>query len=182
MNTRPTSARALPLVTLRRLGAAALLSLAAAGCAGDEVPLPCPQIVVVKDAARQVRFIGDGRDLTDVAFEARIDGAGVACEYDDEAIEVDMLVRLEAVRGPAAETEAADVSYFVAVARLDQTILAREEFDSLVPLPGNQTRAAVQEEVSPRIPFHFQEDGANYRIYIGLALSEEELQYNKANR
>jgi len=179
---RPLRARLSLLPRLRRLTGAAVLALVAAGCASDEVPPPCPPIVVVKDAARQVRFIGEGRDLTDVVFEARIDGAGVACEYDDNAIEVDMRVRLEAVRGPAAETEAAEVTYFVAVARLDQTILAREEFDSVVPLPGNQTRAAMEEEVSPRIPVDFREDGANYRIYIGLALSEEELRYNKANR
>ncbi len=182
MNSRPKNARPSPLATLRRLTGAAVLMLVAAGCAGDEVPLPCPQIVVVKDAARQVHFVGEGRDLTDVVFEARIDGAGVACEYDDNIIEVDMRVRLEAVRGPAAAAEAAEVSYFVAVARLDQTILAREQFDSVVPLPGNKTRAAVEEEVSPRIPIDFQESGSNYRIYIGLALSEEELQYNKANR
>lgn len=182
MNFRPKTAHPSPVAALRRLGGAVVLTIVAAGCASDEAPPPCPQIVVVKDAARQVRFVGDGRDLTDVVFEARIDGAGVACEYDDNVIEVDMRVRLEAVRGPAAAEDLAKLSYFVAIARLDQTVLAHEEFDSTVPLPGNQTRAAVEEEVSPRIPIDFQETGNNYRIYIGLALSEEELQYNKANR
>ena len=142
MNFRPKSARPSPLATLRRLTGSAVLMLVAAGCAGDEVPLPCPQIVVVKDASRQVRFNGAGQDLTDVIFEAKIEGSGVACQYDDNVLEVDMRVRLEAARGPADDDERADLKYFVAVARNDLTILAREEFATQIPLPGNQTRAA----------------------------------------
>ena len=65
---------------IRRLGRnvwllALIGVLGLAACSSDdEVYRPCPRIVVVKDAQNQVRFVGPGRDLTDVAFEARIDG------------------------------------------------------------------------------------------------------------
>ena len=137
---------------------------------------------VVKDAQNQTSFVGGGRDLTDVAFEARIDGSGIACEYDDAEIEVEMEVRLEVTRGPAAPVEGANLRYFVAVARTDRTILAREEFGVLVEMPGNRTRVMALDEVSPTIPLALDETGANYLIYLGLSLSDDELDYNRSNR
>ena len=59
---------------------------------------------------------------------------------------------------------------------------SREEFRSAIALPGNQTRAAIIEEVAPRIPLGTNENGSNYRIFLGLALSEDELEYNRNNR
>ncbi len=165
------------------LAAAGFALAGLVGCSGSGgPPPPCPTIVVVNDAARQVKFHGTGRDLTDVLFEARIEGSGITCEYDDGVIEVDMLVRLEAVRGPADREQRADLTYFVAIARSDQLIVAREEFRSAIALPGNQTRAAIVEEVAPRIPLGANENGSNYRIFLGLALSEDELEYNRNNR
>ena len=163
-----TAPKACGLVALAFVGLAACSS-------DDEVYNPCPRIVVVKDAQTQVRFIGDGRDLTDVAFEARIDGNGIACEYDDAEIEVEMQVRLEVARGPAAPREGADVSYFVAVARSDRAILAREEFGLSLDMPGNNTRVVALDDVSPTIPLRAGETGADYLIYLGLSLSDDEL-------
>src|SRR3546814_4241867 len=40
-----------------------------AGCAGEPETRPCPQAVVLNDGSRQVKFNGQGRDLTDVLFE-----------------------------------------------------------------------------------------------------------------
>ena len=102
--------------------------------------------------------------------------------YDEAQIEVEMQVRLEVARGPAAPTEGANLSYFVAVARTDRTILAREEFGISLEMPGNNTRVVALDDVSPVIPLGAGETGANYLIYIGLSLSDEELAYNRANR
>jgi len=167
-----------------KTSAAILLPLFLWACSGDdEAALPCPRIVVVQDAAKQVKFDGPGRDLTDVVFEARIDGTGIECDYDDEALEVEMQVRVEAARGPAAKSEQADISYFVAIARRsDQSVVARESFGMTIPLKGNQTRMAAVEDLTPRIPLKGEETGATYRIYVGLELNPEEIEYNRANR
>jgi hypothetical protein len=36
--------------------------------------------------------------------------------------------------------------------------------------------------VAPRIPLQAEESAADYRIYVGLRLTPDELQYNQENR
>ncbi len=164
--------------------AAAFASVALlAACAGDDVPPgPCPDVVLLSDASKQVKFNGQGRDLTDVLFEAEIEPALVACEYDENVLDVDLQVRVVASRGPANSDRLANINYFVAVARADQTVLAREAFDIAIPFPGNRTRVSGLEEIGQIIPLAPGETGSNYRIYLGFDLTPEELQFNRANR
>lgn len=162
------------------LAAAALTLLAA--CATDEAPRPCPEVVVLTDAAKQVKFSGQGRDLTDVLFEAEVEPARLVCEYDDAEVDVDLQVRVVASRGPANADRLANIRYFVAVARTSQAVLARESFDIAIPFPGNRTRVSGLEEIGQIIPLASGEDGSDYRIYVGLELTPEELRYNRANR
>jgi hypothetical protein len=91
-------------------------------------------------------------------------------------------VRILTVDGPANREHVANFAYFVAVATRDQRIVAREEFDVAVPFEGNRTRVFAVEEVSPRIPLRPGQTGADYVIYVGLALTPGEFQYNRENR
>jgi len=145
-------------------------------------PPPCPTVATVDDAATLTRFVGSDRDLTDVAFEAEIGEMKGSCGYDEDEIDVDLTVEFIASRGPADTARRADFRYFVAIARRDQTILARKEFDSHIEFPGNQTRAGIVEELVQRIPIQPGESGRNYVIYVGFALSPEELEFNRAQR
>ena len=161
------------------------LGLAACGTFGDDTPPgPCPQAVIVQDASRQVKFQGSGRDLTDVLFETRLDGAPqLICDYDDDAIEATMRVRFFVARGPADQQRQARIDYFVAIARQpDLRVVAREQFSLAVPFEGNRTQVAVTEELEPRIPISSGQNGASYKVFVGLALSPAELEYNRANR
>jgi hypothetical protein len=173
---KPVDARRSPRLVLC-LGA--LLALSA--CAGEPETRPCPQTVVLNDASRQVKFNGPGRDLTDILFEASIAAGGVTCEYDENILDVDVQVQVIASRGPANSDRLANISYFVAVARSDQTVLARKSFDLAVPFPGNRTRIAAQEEIGQIITLEAGTHGGNYRIYVGFDLTPEELEYNRAN-
>jgi len=154
------------------------------GCSSsdDTADLICPEIEVVRLAARQVKFDGTGRDLTDVVFEAKLDATGVNCEYDEDAIEVLMLVRIETLLGPSNPARRADLQYFVAVATSEQEVLTRETFDLRVPFEGNRTLVQAEEELAPRIPLQGGESGQDFKIYVGLDLSQEEYDYNRANR
>lgn len=171
-------------MSLRNFALAALaLTLAACGMLEKpKPPAPCPRADIVDDAGKLTRFAGTGRDLTDVQFEAEIDGVSGSCVYDDDVIDVDLQLRIVASRGPADENRRADFRYFVAVARTDQTIIAREEFDSYIEFPGNQTRAGIVEELAQHIPIQPDEPGTNFVIYVGFALSPEELEFNRAQR
>ncbi len=169
----------------RRPAAVAALALGLAACTGDDAPPPpCPQAEPVADAARLVAFRGEGRDLTDMRFRARIEGVSVTCDYepDDEEIEADLRVAFSAERGPAIAAETIAFTYFVAVTTREQRILAREEFDLRLPLEGNRTRVAAVDELTPRIPLGEDRTGADYRLYVGFALSPEQVEYNRRNR
>jgi hypothetical protein len=165
------------------LAAALALLMLLAACSGSDGPrLPCPQLLSVRDADRQTKFVGGGHDLTDVEFEAAIRDPLLACRYDDDAVESLLTVNLLAVRGPADEDRLIRLSYFVAISNQDKKILAREEFAVDVEFEGNQTRVLVTEEVEPRIPLQPGETGVDYQIFLGLRLTPEELAYNRENR
>ncbi len=55
----------------------------------QERPPPCPRAFPVADARALTRYTGQGRDLTDVIFEARIEDVALICDYDDGVIEPD---------------------------------------------------------------------------------------------
>ena len=167
---------------LRRLICACGLAVALAACAGEEVVPPCPQLQLLKDTDRLVKFVGEGRDLTDVEYEAALRAPFMSCEYDDDVVEALVIVNLVALRGPADEDRVAQIAYFVAIADQSREVVAREEFVVEIPFQGNQTQVAVTEEVAPRIPLRAQENGADYWVYVGLRLTPDELQYNQENR
>lgn len=165
----------------RRLPLAFAAATLLAGCASEPETRPCPRAVVLNDAARQVKFDGEGRDLTDVVFEASIGTGQLVCEYDDNVLDVDLQVEVIASRGPANSDRLANITYFVAVSQTDQTVLAREAFDIAIPFPGNRTRVSGLEEIGQVITLPSGRDGGDYVIYVGLELSREELEYNRAN-
>src|SRR5687768_13729052 len=73
------------LSPVRRGGLLAAVLLIAASCA--ETPkqsMPCPVVKVVPDASYLTRFAGDSEDLTDTAFEARINGVQPMCKYIED--------------------------------------------------------------------------------------------------
>jgi len=161
-----------------------VLSLILAGCgSNNQGPLPpCPAAFPVAEARELTRFSGQGRDLTDVLFEAQVQDMALICGYLDDVIEVDMRIRIMAVDGPANESRVVRFAYFVAIATLDRKIVAREEFNLEVPFEGNRTRVVAIEEVAPRIPLQAGQNGDDYVIYVGLALTPAELRYNQENR
>lgn len=161
---------------------ALLLALAGCGFGDREPPPPCPTAFPVAEARELTRFAGQGRDLTDVLFEARVHDVALICDYDDGVIEMDLQIRIVAVDGPANRGRKVRLAYFVAIATLDRKIVAREEFELEIPFEGNRTRVAAIEEVSPRIPLRPGQTGADYVIYVGLALTPDELRYNQENR
>lgn len=163
--------------------ATALVLLAGCGALTREPPPPCPVTVAVDDASRLTKFRGEGRDLTDVVFDAAIENVTYTCEYDgDEAIDMEMTVALVASQGPANITDSADFTYFIAVATSDRQILARQDFDVSIPFQGNLTRVRLTDVLEPRIPLRPGESGPSFRVFVGMSLTEAELQYNRERK
>lgn len=164
-----------------KAAAAATALLLLAGCGStQEAALPCPVAVAVDDASRLTKFRGEGRDLTDVLYEAGIENLTYGCDYDDDAVDMVVTVAFVAGQGPANITDSADFTYFIAVANSQREILARQDFPVSIPFEGNLTRVRLTETLEPRIPLREGESGASYRIFVGFALTEAELQYNRS--
>jgi len=144
-----------------------------------EIPPPCPRAVVGENAGRLTRFNGAGKDPSNMVFEAEIADLAGSCIYDGDTIEVDMQIQLVAGRGPAATDDKAKFNYFVAVARTDKTILSRDAFDTVIELPGNQTRNETVEEIEQTIPLAEGESGANLVIVVGIEMTPDELEFNR---
>jgi hypothetical protein len=166
----------------RRLIFACGMAILLAACAGEEVVPPCPQLQLLKDTDRLVKFVGTGRDLTDVEYEAALRAPFMSCEYDDNVIESVLTVNLVALRGPADDDRIAQISYFVAITNENNRNVVKEEFTVEIPFEGNRTQVIATEEVEPRIPLQAQETAADYRVFVGLRLTPDELRYNQENR
>lgn len=161
-----------------------LVALMVVSCAGDEEEprFFCPGVAVVQDAGQIVHFQGDGRDLTDVVYEADIGAAIVDCEFDDDLIESELAVRVRVGRGPASVDPRVRFTYFVAIADASRSIVAREEFDVDMALPENKTLIEKVDQVDYQLPVRPGQSGGEYRIFIGFVLTPDDYEYNKKNR
>jgi len=166
---------------MTRFAAALGVVILLAACASQQVPQPCPQLRLLKDTDRLVKFVGTGRDLTDVEYEAALREPFLSCEYDDDAIESVLTVNLVALRGPADDDRVARITYFVAIVD-NQDRVTKEEFEVEIPFEGNRTQVVATEEVEQHIPLGPEETGNDYRVFVGLRLTPDELRYNQENR
>jgi hypothetical protein len=117
-----------------------------------------------------------------VVFQARLADVTAACETEIDEIALEMQVTVAARRGPANASGTADFAYFVAVATTEERILARDEYAVSVPFEGNRTNVGLIDEVDVVIPLAEGQNGREHVVYVGLALNQPELEWNRENR
>ena len=144
-------------------------------------PVSCPQVTKVGEAALLTRFRPPGHDITDVVFDAFIGDINGKCESSDQGVTVKMTVDFVASRGPAEKDHKASFAYFVAITDAKSNVLAREQFDTFIDFPGNKTRNGIREELEEKIPLTAGQRGDDFRVYVGFALTHDELAYNRAH-
>jgi hypothetical protein len=144
-------------------------------------PVSCPQVSKVGEAALLTRFRPPGHDITDVVFDAFIGDINGKCEGSDQGVTVKMTVDFVASRGPAEKDHKATFAYFVAITDAKSNVIAREQFDTFIDFPGNKTRNGIREELEEKIPLTAGQRGDDFRVYVGFALTHDELAYNRAH-
>lgn len=167
---------------------AGLAALALAGCADpDSFPPACPELRLLPDGADLTRFDGRGQDLTDLVFQARLEGVPPAtgsCKWTDKThtkVTVSMQVAISAQRGPAMPGQRTALPYFIAVAD-GQQILDRQGYNTPVDFPSNVDRTTlVSDPVELVLPVSSQKSAAAYTVWVGLQLTPNELAYNRAH-
>ena len=169
---------------------AAAAAAAAAGCASNSKearlknPAPCPNIVVLQDAARLVEFDGEQR-LEDVAYTAEIEGVSLACRYvGDKPIDAEAEISLAFGQGPKATADKRQYAYWVAVTRTDREVIEKREFVVPVDFGGDgsvkRTRQKIDKIVIPRKGE--QTSGTNFEIVVGLVVTPQQAIYNRSGK
>jgi len=147
-------------------------------------PAPCPNVIVLNDAARFVEFNGEQR-LEDVAWSGEILDVNYTCRYfDDKPITGALEIDLALGKGPAADRQSYDVTYFVAVTRRDREVIAREEFTVRADFKGNKESLGFREKISElTIPRAGEKtSGLNFEIVVGFVLDREQVLFNRSGK
>lgn len=172
--------------------AAALFAalLGAAACASSNKaadkrnPAPCPNILVLNDAARMIEFDGE-EVIEDVAYTAEITNVSIGCRYfGDNPIDTEISVEMAFGRGPQGAAEEKLFTYFVAVTRKDLEVITKKEFT--LPIRFNKKRSVVvlEDEIDEiTIPRSGEEiSGVNFEIVVGLKLTPQQAVFNRSGK
>lgn len=170
------------LARFAALGAAVLLG----GCGWLGAPDPleraaqCPQGLILADAGEATVFRdGPGRDLTDIVAVLRIADVVVDCRRERRGVTVDLQVAITAERGAANRNGRHDADYFVAIVDGQGNVVQREAFRIGFVWPENRARIGSVEDLEPRIALASPDRAAEYRIWVGLQLTAEQLAWNR---
>jgi len=173
----------------KALAVALFAALAAAGCGSTKEakqtnPAPCPNIVVLTDAARFIKFDGE-QTIEDIAYSGEITNAVVACRYiGDDPIEAEIDLTMAFGKGPKGENGQKTFNYFVAVARRDLEVIAKEEFLATVEFRDGRRVVVFEDEVDritiPRAGENTS--GINFEIIVGFSLSTDEAIFNRSGK
>ncbi|MEE9328737.1 MAG: hypothetical protein V3V30_01260 [Parvularculaceae bacterium] len=168
-------------------------ALSVAGCAGNSKefqkkarernPAPCPNVLVLQEAADMVEFVGEPA-LENIAFSGEVTGVETSCRYfADTPIEAEIRVSFAFGKGPMANANVKNMKYFVAVTRTNKEFIAKEEFD----LPVNFKRGDVVtiSDTVGNIVIPRKDDstsGTNFEIVVGLVLTKQQVIYNRSGK
>jgi len=143
-----------------------------------EIGPTCPRVAVGDDVGYVARFDGQGSSKQHLLYAVKMDVPNGVCFLNEDSIDVEMSVPMRVQRGPAMEERDITFGYWVAIARTDKTILARESYQAETELRQDEVGQIV-DEFDQTIPINPGENGNNFVIIVGLTLSEEELNYNR---
>lgn len=181
---RPLGFAALLLVGVVGLSACSSLKETLRQKTDERNPAPCPVVIILPEASRMVRFDGP-QTVENVAWTGEINQVKTFCRYyDADPIEAELEIDFAFGRGPMAQSNQADMKYFVAVTRTNRDLIAKEEFTLPVKFKKNQTIVEVTDKVQKIIIPRSDEQvaGGNFEIVIGFALSKEEVIYNRSGK
>ncbi|MGE0410107.1 MAG: hypothetical protein AB7P23_12720 [Amphiplicatus sp.] len=163
-----------------------------AGCASSDKskeakkrnPAPCPNVVVLDDAARAVEFDGD-QELENIAYSAEILDVKLNCRYfADEPIKAKLDIEMAFGRGPKGSAQKRDFVYWVAVTRRNLDVIEKAEFAVPVEFGEREnvrtTRQEVDEIVIPRANADIA--GTNFEVVVGLRLTPDQAIFNRSGK
>lgn len=166
-----------------------LASAALAGCGSTKEaklanPAPCPNIVVLEDAARLIEFDGD-ETIENVAWTAEIENVSLSCRYVgtkpiDAAVKIDMAFG----KGPKADSSEHQFNYWVAVTRTNREVITKAEYKVPVRFGDTESVRRAEREIESIIIPRKDESisGVNFEVIIGLVVTPKQALYNRSGK
>lgn len=175
-------------LTTALFAAAAVLS----GCAGsaehrkakEANPAPCPNIVVLNDAARFIQFEG-GEAADNVAYSGEVVDVSTTCRYyADKPIEASVSIDLAFGKGPKGAEDSKVFNYFVAITRTNADVIDKKVFPVPVNFDDDQPVEAFRVDVDRIvIPRKGEEiSGLNFEIVVGFEVTPQQALYNRSGK
>jgi len=162
--------------------AISFVALTIAGC-NTSLPPPCPPVRVDSTTGIMTKFRdGAGQDLSGVEYEVEIVGFRGECVIEpNEEVAVILDVDFEITSGPAAQAGPATFYYFAAIPQFYPQDSGKKIFEVSRRLQGGATAPILHKEENVRIevPLKEKQPAASFDIYIGLQLSDSQLEFNR---
>ena len=149
---------------------------------GTPVP-PCPQVRFDSTTSTLTKFRGgSGHTFSDVEYEVRFLGYEGVCDFNDDGVDVIMDIVMEVASGPAAKSGRIPIYYFVAVPQYYPKPAGKKIISVKHDLKAGTGRRAQVEENGVRVslPLDSGEPAAAYEVYVGLQLTQDQLDYNRS--
>ena len=159
----------------------AIISLLAA-CTSDKdlpyVPKYCTPAMIIGELSESQMNDPKGKIL----FSTALTNVVVKCEESKSEEEIALYVRMLLKKAmPAAEEEIHQIPYFVVLAKGD-TLILKEKLEAEVTFRKNQKR--ITPTISSRIKIPLQKGASvlDYTLYVGLQITENQLDKNYQKR
>ncbi len=173
----------------KALAIALFAAFAVAGCGSTKEarsanPAPCPNIVVLTEAARQVDF--DGEEVLEaVAWTAEIEDVSLACRYiGGKPIDASVKINIAFGRGPKAGGDRHDFAYWVAVTRTNREVIEKQEYLVPVKFDKDEPIRRVEHEIEKIFIPRKDENtsGTNFEVVVGLVVTPKQAIYNRSGK
>lgn len=154
------------------------------GDAADPNPGACPRAFALYDAARYVEILGEEK-FQNVGFTGEFEDVRSLCRYyGDRPIRASLELDLGLGKGPAAEGDIHQYTYFVAVTRNNGEVIHKERFAVTGDFSKNNDRVLITERldniVIPRAGENVS--GSNFEIIAGFELNPEQIEFNRQGK
>jgi len=167
-------------VALLLLGAFVLSGCGMFGGGREQKRLVCPGSFVAPEIDKLAVFKpGTERRIENVLYGVQIAGINSRCERGEKGIVVSSRIEFRIIdNDPSART--GSFAYFVSVVDAEQNILTKQVYTIAFELDSRQGSMTKREELTERLPLLDVSTGGNYAVVVGLQLTPEQVEFNRA--
>lgn len=145
---------------------------------------PCPYVKILYDASRYQEFAGGRESSSTVGYTGEIEGLRSDCSYKAaEPIRVKVNLLFSLGRGPAAQGNSKNYSYWVAVTFRNQAVIHKQHFSLPIDFKGRDRvsqNVEIDEIMIPRANATIS--GNNFEVLVGFDVTPQMAEFNREGK